>query len=213
MYQTFNLSGVQQSDADERAQSRLNWLISVNESEAIRQRFFRNAHEEEEMLLMRHPIPTQKAFARFGLLLGTFPPVAIFSKLFGTMPGAYFPWNLLPLLFCMLVVCVITGRGLGSKLSRMVIAVERDSWVLMLIESLMIGFIWALATGAAGGFLAYGIGALFGAAFAIPVGTLAFGLFVPLHRLLARGGMIDARHFWPLACGVVTIITALILGM
>ncbi|MCA1555820.1 MAG: hypothetical protein LC747_03925 [Acidobacteria bacterium] len=33
-----------------------------------------------------------------------------------------------------------------------------------------------------------------------------------LRLIMARGGMIDARHFWPLACGVVFTITALILS-
>lgn len=92
-------------------------------------------------------------------------------------------------------------------------AVERDSWSLMVIESVIIGFLWGLGTGAAGGFLIYGFGAIVGAICAIPVGALAFGLFIPLHRLLSRGGMIDARHLWPLASGVVMVITALILGM
>ncbi len=162
---------------------------------------------------MHRPVTTQQAFARFGLLLGTLPPAAIFIKLFGSAEALSFPRPDVLLLIVMNAICCLAGRYLGSKLSRMVIAVERDSWSLMLIESLIIGFIWALGAGAAGGFLVYGIGALFGAACAIPVGALGFGLFVPLHRLLARGGMIDARHFWPLACGVVMVISALILGM
>ena len=74
------------------------------------------------------------------------------------------------------------------------------------------GFAWGAITGAAGGAICFGIGAIFGALYAAPVGTLAFILFTPLHRLLARGGMIDARHFWPLACGVTMTITALILS-
>ena len=166
------------------------------------------------MRLMRQPIPTQKAFALFGTLLGTFPPAAIFLRFFGeAMTRPFFPVPVLLMLLCMNVICCLTGRYLGFKMSRMVSAVEHDSWSLMLFESLIIGFTWALGTGAAGGLLFFGIGAFFGAAFAIPVGVLAFALFVPLHRLLARGGMIDRRHLWPLACGVVMVITALILGM
>jgi hypothetical protein len=166
------------------------------------------------LLLMAHPIPTQQAFALFGMLLGTFPPAAIFIKLFGeAMTRPHFP----PLgwfaLLSMNLICCLVGRYLGSKVSRMVSSIERDAWSLMLIESLIVGFLWALGTGAAGGVLIFIIGAMIGAACAIPVGILAFGLFIPLHRLLARGGMIDSRHLWPLACGVVLTVTALILGM
>ena len=109
------------------------------------------------------------------------------------------------------VACALAGAFFGSKLSGMASVVERDHWFLMLIESVVIGFIWGVATGAVGGLIAFGVGAIFGAIIAAGVGMLAFGLFVPLHRLLARGGMIDARHLWPLACGVVVVITALIL--
>jgi hypothetical protein len=192
----------------------LNWLLQANQMEANRQHHFRDALEEEEMLMMRHPISTRRAYALFGMLLGLFPPAAIFFKLFGGASNHYFSqqgWLLL-LLF-MNAACCLAGAYLGSKLSRIVMAVERDSWSLTLIESVMIGFIWGAGTGALGGIIAFGIGALFGAICAIPVGALAFGLFMPLHRLLARGGMIDARHFWPLACGVVMIITVLILRL
>lgn len=164
--------------------------------------------------MMRHPISAQRAYALLGMLLGLFPPAAIFIKLFSGASNYFFsqPGWLLLLIFIN-VACCVSGAYLGSKLSRMVLTVERDSWGLMLIESVIIGFIWGAGTGALGGVIAAGIGAMFGALLAIPVGALAFGLFMPLHRLLARGGMIDARHFWPLACGIVTIITALILNL
>jgi hypothetical protein len=214
MHATFTPHGLQQPHANESVESRLSWLLAENEREADRRLLYRNAFEEEQRLLMQRPLPTEKAFALFGLLLGTLPPAAIFIKLFGgALTHSYLPPGWFLLLLVMNVVCCLVGRYLGSKLSRMVTAVERDSWILMVIESLIIGLIWALGTGAAGGLLAFGFGAMFGAACAIPVGLLAFGLFVPLHRLVARGGMIDARHFWPLACGVVMIITALILGL
>lgn len=166
------------------------------------------------MLLMRRPVAPKQAFATFGLLLGTLPPAAIFLKLFGVWvinSGVNAP--LFFLLLFMNIVCSLAGFYFGSKLSQMVLTVERNSWVPMLIQSMIIGFIWGAATGAAGGLIVIGIGAIFGAVIAAGVGMLAFGLFVPLHRLFARGGMIDARHLRPLAWGVVLFITALILGM
>ena len=194
--------------------TRLSWLLAENELEAKRKRLFPTAQEEEQMLLMRHPVPTPKAFALFGMLLGTFPPAAILISLLGdAISRPYFPPGGWLILLCINLICCLAGRYFGFKVSRMISAIERDSWILMLFESLVIGFLWALGTGSAGGLLVFGIGALAGATFATPVGILAFGLFVPLHRLLARGGMIEASHFWPLACGVTMVITAAILGM
>ncbi|HJU54722.1 MAG TPA: hypothetical protein VJ715_09130 [Pyrinomonadaceae bacterium] len=189
----------------------MNWLIRENELAEKQERAFRDAREEEEMLLMRHPVAARQAYARFGLLLGTLPPAAIFFKLFigSFVYGINFP--LFSLLLSMNIACAFAGYYFGSKLSGMASVIERDHWVLMLIESVVIGFIWGAATGAVGGLIAFGVGAIFGAVIAAGVGMVAFGLFVPLHRLLARGGMIDARHLWPLACGVVLFITALIL--
>ncbi|HEY0377697.1 MAG TPA: hypothetical protein VGC87_12300 [Pyrinomonadaceae bacterium] len=181
-----------------------------------RSRAFSSACEEEEVLLMRRPLAAQEAYARFGLLLGTLPPAAIFLKLFGRMlvgPGDSIHPRLLFLLFLMNAFCAAAGLFFGSRLSRLASAAEELRWPIMLIAAAGIGFIWGVATGAVGGLPAFGFGAIVGAICAVPVGMLAFLLFVPLHRLLTRGGMIDARHLWPLACGVVTVITALILRM
>ena len=76
-----------------------------------------------------------------------------------------------------------------------------------------IGAAWGAVAGGAGGLVFFGFGSLFGVVCAVPVGIMAFTIFAPLHRLLVRGGMIDARHFWPLACGTNMIVSALILGM
>ena len=209
MRDTNVLSRVQPPVANEGLDARLNWLLAENPRETTQHNLFRNDLEEEEVLLMHHPVTTERAFSLFGLLLGTLPPATIFIKLFSGASGVQ-DWALL---LAMNAICGLTGCYLGSKMSRMVSTAERHCWTLMIIEALSIGFLWALCAGGAGGFLFYGIGAVFGAVCAVPVGAVGFGLFVPLHRLLARGGMIDARHFWPLACGVVMVITALILGM
>ena len=86
-----------------------------------------------------------------------------------------------------------------------------DIYELLMLP--LIGAAWGAVAGFAGGLVFFGLGAIAGLICAVPVGIIAFTLFAPLHRLLARGGMIDARHFWPLACGVTMIISALILGI
>lgn len=185
-----------------------------NEREANRRRLFRNALEEEEMLLMRRPISTEKAYALFGLLLGTFPPATIFYRWFGgELTHPYFQLDWFVLLLAMNVSCCLFGRRMGASVSRWLVDKESTSRTWNFFMSLTAGISWGVVTGAAGGLPAFGIGAIFGVLCAVPVAMVAFPLFASLHRPLARGGMIDARHFWPLACGVVMFITALILGL
>jgi hypothetical protein len=214
MYQTRNSHGFQQPTADESAQSRLNWLLSINQDEAMRQRLF--PHEiEEEMLLMRHPLAPRKAYGLFGLLLGTFPPAAIFIRMVEgeVLTGNRNALGDMGLLVVMNAICAMMGCYMGSALAARIGKLERGSWIKMFLLSPLMGLAWAIPTGAVGGVIVIVIGSIFGAIVATPVGLLAFSLFMPLHRLLSRGGMIDARHFWPVACGIVMMISALILGM
>lgn len=162
--------------------------------------------------MMRRPVSTQRAYALFGMLLGTLPPAVIFYKVFGRAFLSQEPFMLL-LILAMNVACCFAGRFFGSKLSQMVNGAERRSWTKEFFLALFIGWLWAIGTGALGGLIFFGIGAIFGAVIAIPVGLLAFALFMPLHRMLARGGMIESGHLWPLACGVTMTLTALILGL
>lgn len=163
-------------------------------------------------MLMRHPLSRQKAYGLFGMLLGMLPPAAIFYRIFGgglthhSEPGWFF------LLVAMNVMCCFAGAGMGAAMARWLDDIDIVSWKIGFFRSLLAGICWGAATGAAGGLLFFGIGAVFGAICAIPVGMLAFPIFALLHRLFARGGMIDACHFWPLACGVTMSIVALILS-
>lgn len=167
--------------------------------------------------MMRRPLSFERAYGLFGLLLGTLPPAAIFYRLFGDeLARQGFPSVLFMLLLAMNVVCGIVGSFLGSRFNGMAAAIdapEGNLWLRMLFIPPLIGMLWGAGTGWAGGLIFFGIGAIFGALFAIPVGILAFALFMLLHRWLAHGGMIEAGHLWPLACGVVMTITALILGL
>ncbi|MDT7543380.1 MAG: hypothetical protein QOE33_3284 [Acidobacteriota bacterium] len=158
---------------------------------------------------MRRPLTTEQAFARFGLLLGVLPPAAIFLRLINLWHVAQgFGLIFLP----MLLTCAFLGRQMSARAGRKFDERERDSWCGMMIAALEEAFVWAAATGAAGGAIFFGIGAIFGFACALPIAFVAFALFVPLHRLLARGGMIDARHLQPLAWGINLTIAALILS-
>lgn len=210
-------NGFRQSLASERADSKLSWLLTENEREANRLRHFRNSLQEEEMLLMRNPISTERAYALFGQMLGTLPPLAIFWRIVShyfliDWPAALGS-GLSLLLLLMSVICCVVGKLMGARMGRLLDNGDSVSWTWQLSMSLLAGFGWGVVTGGAGGLPVIGIGAVYGAICAVPVGMLAFPFFTLLHRPLARGGMIDASHLWPLALGVVLTITALILGL
>lgn len=198
--------------------ARLNWLSDALARAEQHERLFRRVGDEDEMRLMRRPLSTEEAFARLGLLLGLLPPAAIFYRIFGYpflrgtfgSGDTFIVW--LVICLAMNVTCCLVGRAMGSKMGKHIERFEYNSWLTMPIRGLAVGGLWALITGAAGGTIFFYIGAFFGIICALPVGMLAFALFTPLHRLLARGGMIDARHFWPLAYGVMLFIVALILS-
>lgn len=171
------------------------------------------------MLLMRHPVSSEKAYAFLGLLLGALPPTAIFSRVFGygIVRGSFSTVAAGPALFflCLLMnlVCCLGGYAMGSVLSRSALRLERNSWFQMVIVVPLLGAAWGALTGIAGGFFFLGIGAFVGWAFGIPVGFCGFLVFAIIHRTLERGGMIEARHFAPLACGIAAIIASLILSL
>ena len=195
----------------------LNWYVAANAEAERRRRLFRTADEEEQMLLMPRPISTRDAYARFGMLLGTFPPLFIFLRLFGyglvdkqTFAWEPSPWFIMFML--MNFVCYAVGYKMGGHVGSYMDEVERCPWNVMILFTVLLAVVWGVVTGVAGGLPAFGFGAIFGPFFAIPVAVAGFLMFTMLHRLLARGGMIESRHFWPLACGTVSVIAALILS-
>ena len=196
--------------------ARLNWLSRWNAETERRARLVRDEREEERVLLMRRPIAAREAFAVFGLLLGAFVPAALFCRMFNYgfyENGSSFERLFFPLLLlAMNVVCGLMGRKMGGVFGGRIDAYERASWHRMFAYATGAGALWGLTTGSVGGVLFFGFGSLLGALLALPIGMLGFASFTPLHRLLSRGGMIDARHLWPLACGVALSIAALILS-
>jgi hypothetical protein len=194
--------------------ARLNWLLHANMQAAAHRQLFRNDREEEEVLMMRHPLAERKACAIFGLMLGTLPAAAIFGRMFQYgLVGRNRDWKLFGLCLVMNIICAVVGYAMGSALSGSMHNLTRTSWNKTLLLSPLVGALWGVIAGGAGGFIFFGFGAVVGAACAIPVGMAAFLLFALLHRPLARGGMIDARHFWPLACGITLTIAALVLSL
>ena len=198
--------------ADPYLMQRVGWLRAEIERAEQRARLLRSPDEESEARRMLDPMPTPEAFAMLGMFLGLFPPAVIFFRLFdyGFTPRH----GLVVFLLClgMNVVCFAVGRAMGAFVGRKLEGPGRRPWPSLLAASAALGLLWGVVTGGLGGAVFFGFGAPVGAAAAAPVGTLAFALFTPLHRLLARGGMIEARHAWPLVFGVTGLVSALILG-
>jgi hypothetical protein len=193
-------------------ETRLETLLAANAEIASRKQTFRKEKHESEAALMQSPVAAKDAYEYFGLLLGLLPPAAIFGKTVGY--GLNEP-NAVVFAFCLMMnlTCAFVGKYIGKTFADSFTGFERKSWTRMLVLSSLLGFCWAIITGAAGGAIFFGVGAIFGAVCAIPVGMAAFPAFASIHRLLERGNQIEWRHFLPLAFGISTVISAFILGM
>lgn len=174
-----------------------------------------------EVELMRWPVSTATSFRTLGLLLGIFPPAAIFWE-FARYGSVYFGCGTHPpgintrgVLFCvgMNLVCAVVGWLMGGVLTRILGKRGQNSWIKMVLLLPLLAALWGTITGAAGGAVLYGVGALFGPIFAIPVALLGFTAFGLAHHSLQRDGMIRTSHLLPLAVGITATISAFILGL
>jgi hypothetical protein len=191
-------------------QQRLNALLAINAEISREKLLYPTYREEVEAGMMRNPIPVKQAFAYFGLMLGALPPAAIFSKIFTRGSEEI---GLIFLLVLVNLVCAVAGYFSGKLIGKIVLEVEKRSWNLMLVLLPLIGALWGIMTGGAGGTMVFVIGAFFGAFIAAVVGGIAVPAFTILHRLLKRGEMIERNQFLPLAMGITLIISAFILGL
>jgi hypothetical protein len=195
----------------------LKWLLAANTLAAAEERLFRSAREREEMQLMKRPIEARKALSRFGFTIGALPSSAVFYKLFtpyseGFADGGAALFFVL-MSAAMLAMCIWIGSTLGAQLSAPLLRVERQSWLRMFVATLLMGVFWGLCTGGAGGALFFGVGAPFGAICAAIIGGVAFPIFAFFHRILSRGGMIEAGHLWPVSIAIALIISGFILNL
>jgi len=202
-----------ESDA-ELTQKRLDALLAANAETAREKSLFRTERERIEAALMNNPLSIEKTFALFGLLLGIFPPMAIFIRFFaekGIFRGEDF-WIVGVLAVINLITATVgyfSGKFIGKTLGEL----EKLSWSYMIAVSPFIGILWGIIAGGAGGIIIFGIGALFGAVLGAAVGALALPAFAVFHRWLKKGDQIDSRHFLPVAFGITFIISAFILGL
>ncbi len=200
----------------EDGEARLNTLLSANVEIANNKQLYRREQDELAAEMMRTPMSPVETYKYFGAFLGAFPPAAIFGKTVGYgLSAAHAESTLAIFAFCLLMnlVCLFVGGVMGKAFGSMMLRYERRSWSKMLLQTSLAGLLWAVITGAAGGAIFFGFGAVFGVILAVPIAMVAFPLFAIFHRLLERGGQIEYKHFLPIAFGITTIISAFILGL
>jgi hypothetical protein len=194
----------------ELVKQRLNTLLAINAETARQKAMYHSDREEMEAGMMKNPLSLEKTFSYFGMMLGIFPPAAMFirfaveNRLDGWVFGVMFIINL---------VSAVVGFFSGKVVARMVRLVENSSWSAMILLLPLIGLIWGIVTGAAGGVIVFFFGAFFGAVLGGIVGAAALPFFTIFHRLLKKGESIELKHFLPVAFGVTFIICGYILGL
>ncbi len=163
---------------------------------------------------MTNPVSAENAFAYFGLLLGIFPPAAIFIRLF--IDARIFNTDefwILGFVFVVNLVSAAVGFFSGKLVGKIVAELEKTSWHRMILALPFVGVLWGVLTGGAGGAIVFIVGAFFGALLGAAVGGFALPVFVIFHRLLKSGDKIDRKHFLPFAFGVSFVISAFFLGL
>lgn len=198
----------------ELVRQRLDLLLQTNAEIAREKSVFHSEREKLEVLLMKNPLSVEKTFAYFGLLLGTFPPAALFTRLF--IDARIFQGEdvwILGVVAIVNLISALTGYFSGRFISKTVLELEKLSWSKMLLELPFVGMFWGIMAGGASGIVILGIGAFFGAVIGGLVGGAALPIFAIFHRLLKHGDKIETKNFLPLAFGIAFIISAFFLGL
>ena len=199
---------------NEFVRQRLDLLLQANAEIAREKSTFFSEREKLEALMMKNPLSIDKTFAYLGLLLGTFPPAALFTRLF--IDARIFRGEdvwILGIVAIVILISALTGYFSGKFIGNVVFELEKLSWSKMLTTLPFVGILWGIMAGGAGGIIIFGVGAFFGALIGSLVGAAALPFFSIFHRLLKRGDKMENKHFLPLAFGIAFIISAFFLGL
>lgn len=210
---TINFPLVSTENNDERTRRRLDALLNANAQTARENSLFRSEQEKFAYALMENPWSVEQTFAHFGLLLGIFPPLAMFIKFFSEK-GVFRPEDfwIVGVVAIVNLISAVVGYFSGKFIGRIVAELEKLSWTKMILALPFVGIFWGFIAGGAGGIIIFVFGAIFGAILGGAVGGLALPIFTLFHRLLKKGDKIERKHFLPVGFGIAFLISALILG-
>lgn len=210
-----NINQIAKFDGNsELTQKRLDALLRLNAETANEKALYSTESERFESELIKNPLNSEKAFSYFGLLLGTFPPAAIFIKFFSEN-GSFRSdeiW-IFGVLAVVNLISAVVGFFSGKLVGKMIREVEKFSWLTMLLLLPFIGMLWGIMSGGAGGIIIFIIGAVFGAYLGAMVGSVALPIFTIFHRLLKKGDLIERNQFLPIAFGITFLICGFIFGL
>lgn len=194
----------------ELVQERLNKLLAINAETAREKAMFRDNREKLEAAAMKNPLSLEKTFSYLGLILGAFPPAAMFIRF--AIDGRVEGWVFGVMLIINLISSVV-GFFSGKVIAKAVRYFENLNWMTMILVLPFLGLLWGIGAGGAGGIIVFVIGAFFGAILGGIVGSVALPAFTILHRFLKKGEMIEFKHFLPIAFGITFTICGFILGL
>ena len=126
--------------------------------------------ESLEADLMKNPLSLEKTFAYFGLMLGAFPPAAMFLRV--AMDGKLDGW-VFGVMFIINLISAVVGFFSGKVVAKAMRNLENKSWLMMILAMPFVGLLWGAATGAAGGVVVFILVAQPGANIGGPGGAAA----------------------------------------
>ncbi len=175
---------------------------------------YRSERERLDAYLMTCPIDSRKAFAYFGLMIGSLPPFALVLRIIGeTMPADRIPLMFLILLTAAGVVTGVAGYASARFIPSALDRVSNFRLPNRIALVTLIGFAWGSVSGAVGGLFLFIVGALFAGIAGGGIGAMTLPILVLFHSALRRGDFIEIKHFLPIAFGITLTLCALILGL
>ena len=160
---------------------------------------------------MVNPLNSKQVYSYFGYLIGTLPPAAIAMKLsFNPEPMA----GLFTILIATAgIITGLVGYATGKYIPAAISSVKNFRLPNRIALLSLIGLMWGVVAGAAGGILIFVIGALVAAMVGGFVGAITLPVLVALHQGFRRGDLMETRHFLPIGFGITGTLCALILGL
>ena len=190
---------------------RLTALIAANAETDRRNKLYPTIAIEAEAAAMRRPLKPEKAFAYYGLMIGSLVPASMFTAFSISSRGGVSSVLYLMMLMTT-VVAAASGYSFGKVIGRWVDMLEARPMRFRLPLLALIGALWGIIAGGSGGIFIFVVGLFFGAVLGGAVGMAALPAFALPYYAVRRAGLIDTRHFLPLALGTTLAICSFVLG-